>query len=53
MRQSGSLGEYFLKVLPRQGRFKGKIGVGASERYTPIKNAFSNKSLPTIVKSVN
>ena len=44
MRQFDNLGEYFLKVHPSQGRFKRKTGVGASERYTPIKNAFNSKN---------
>jgi len=52
MEQFTNLREYFLKFLPTQKGFNGKSGIAASERYIRIKNALTNKMLPSIAYSV-
>lgn len=43
--QIDNLCEYFLKELPKQKSFKGKNGVGNTDRYKRIKDYLNNKSL--------
>ena len=52
LEQFSNLKKYFLQVLPEQKGFKGKSGIGSSERYIRIKTALTNKKLPSIIAAV-
>ena len=50
--QFSNLKKYFLQVLPDHKGFKGKSGIGSSERYICIKTALTNRKLPSIIAAV-
>ena len=50
--QFSNLKKYYLQILPEQRGFKGKSGIGPSERYIHIKTALTDKKLPSIVATV-
>ena len=50
--QYENLCEYFLKTVPTQTGFKGKNGVGVSERYSRIKKILTSKKLLSIMSAV-
>ena len=52
LEQFSNLKKYFLQVLPEQKGFKGKSGIGSSERCIRIKAALTNKKLPSIIAAV-
>lgn len=52
MEQLDNLQEYFLNVLPTEKGFKGKYGIGASERYIRIKKNLTNKKLPVVAYAI-
>ena len=50
--QYENLCEYFPKTVPTQAGFKGKNGVGVSERYRRIKKKPTSKKLLAIMSAV-
>ena len=50
--QYENLCKYFLKTVPTQAGFKGKNGVGVSERYRHIKKILTSKKLLAIMSAV-
>ena len=52
LEQFSNLKKYFLQVLPEQKGFKGKSGIGSSERCICIKTDLTDKKLPSIIAAV-
>ena len=50
--QFSNLKKYFLQILPEKKGFKGKSGVGSSERYIDNKTALTYKQLPSFKAAV-
>ena len=52
LQQFSNLKKYFLQIPPEKKGFKGKSGVGSSERYIDNKTALTYKQLPSFKAAV-